>query len=139
MRVIEDIATELGCSYIYDDYNRINLLADQVKKFPLIAEVLPSEGTINTKLAPVMQVTKTTMVEFLVECDLDFIGKEVGAKVDAMLELCKRFIMLYNERGDVEPLPDVINYSAVYVHMDRCMCGVSINIPATDNGGCVNG
>lgn len=139
MRAIKEIAAQLGCSYVYDDFGRINLHADQIKRFPLIAEVIPAEGTINTKLAPVYSTTRTTIVAFLTPCNLDFIGEQAGNKIDAMIALCQKFLQAYTERDDVQALPDSITYNAVLDFLDGNLCGIRITLPMTDNGGCVNG
>ena len=94
-KIIERIAAEMGCAYIYDDWGRINLKADKYgnrKQTRLIIETLPTNGQIDTQFSPIIKTSRTCIVAFLKPCALDFEGAEVGYIIDEMLDLAKDFI-----------------------------------------------
>ena len=134
--LIKGIASGLGCSYLYDDWGRINQRADQIKKFPLICEVMPAEGSIDIRRLPMTQVTRTTVVAFLMPCDFDFKGCEVGDIIDHMLVLCGKFLARYAERASVTDMGDTIAYNAVLDFMDANLCGVRITLPMAGEDKC---
>lgn len=135
MNVIEQIATALNASYIRDDFARINLLADKVTKYPLIAETLPTDGVINGAFAPAYAATKNVIVCFLVPCHLDFTGDDVSAKIDEMINLAQRFCAKYKEvNGD---FPANIRFNAVLDFLDANLCGIRCTIPKYNDPVCI--
>lgn len=128
-RTTKQIATAMGCAYIYDDYGRINLRADKVPVGKdIICEILPPTGTINTKLAPQAKVTKEVIFAFLRHIDLDFHGDDAGNAIDAMLELAKEFIIRLDASGEYEPQPDEVTWNAVLDFLDANMAGVRVTL-----------
>ena len=101
-RIIQGIAADMGCAYIYDDWGRINLKADKYgnrKEQRLIIETLPTNGQIDTRFAPIVRTSRTCIIAFLKPCALDFEGAEVGTIVDEMLDLAKQFIARLDASG----------------------------------------
>lgn len=130
MNEIKQIATELNCSYIHDDFARINLLADKVTHYPLIAETLPTDGEIICTHAPAMTATKNVIVCFLTPCNFDFTGHEASDKINDMLELAQRFIVKYCALHGVD-IPARLRYNAVLDFMDYNLCGVRVSLTTT--------
>ena len=79
MRTTKQIATDMGCKYIYDEWGRVNLHADKIPMGEVVVvETLPTNGTIDTKFMPVVTASRVAIFAFLKHCDLDFAGVEVG-------------------------------------------------------------
>lgn len=131
--IIKQIAERLGASYMYDDFGRINKRADSVKKWPLIAEVIPAEGQINTKFLPLCSITRNTIIAFLTPCPLDFDGESIEPQLEQMLDLCARFLSEYNAEG--YDVPDTLQYNLVLDTMDANLCGVRVTLPKVDREG----
>ena len=130
-KIIEHIANEMGCAYIYDDWGRINLKADKYgnrKKTRLIIETLPTNGQIDTRFAPVVKTSRTAIFAFLKHCDLDFKGAEVGAIIDEMLDLAKRYIVRLDATRAYEPIEGLMDYNAVIDFLDANMAGVRVTL-----------
>ena len=106
-KIIERIANEMGCAFIYDDWGRINLKADKYgnrKQTRLIIETLPTNGQIDTQFSPIIKTSRTCIVAFLKPCALDFEGAEVGYIIDEMLDLAKDFIKRLDSTGHMSLL-----------------------------------
>ncbi len=140
-RIIESIAAEMGCAYIYDDWGRINLKADKYgnrKEQRLIIETLPTNGQIDTRFAPLVRTSRTCIVAFLKPCALDFEGAEVGYIIDEMLELAKDFIMRLDAVGYYEAVDTLLDYNVVLDFLDANMAGVRVTLTLKElEGGCV--
>lgn len=138
-KATEVIAKAMGCAYIYDDWGRINLHADKVAKgATLIAETLPTTGTINTQFMPLVSVQKTQIFAFLKHCDLDFNGTDVGAIVDEMTQVAGDFIVRLEKSGATyEPLPTSIDFNAVVDFLDANMAGVRCELTLTEYWNCL--
>lgn len=140
-RVIEQIAADMGCAFIYDDWGRINLKADKYgnrKEQRLIIETLPTNGQIDTRFAPVVRTSRTCIVAFLKPCRLDFEGAEVGLIVDEMLDLAKQFIKRLDATRVYEPIEALLDYNVVLDFLDANMAGVRVTLTLKElEGECV--
>ena len=140
-KVIERIANEMGCAYIYDDWGRINLKADKYgnrKQTRLIIETLPTNGQIDTQFAPIIKTSRTCIVAFLKPCALDFEGAEVGNIVDEMLDLAKDFIKRLDGTRAYEPIEGLLDYNVVLDFLDANMAGVRVTLTLKElEGECV--
>lgn len=141
MSVTKQVAEDLGCAYIYDEFGRINLHADRVPMgATLVAETLPTNGTIDTRLAPIVKTSKTAIFAFLKHCDLDFDGVEVGYILDEMLAVAKRYIVALDATGAFEPIAGLLEYNDVLDFLDSNMAGVRVTLDLVEAvGECVNG
>lgn len=140
-KVIERIAAEMGCAYIYDDWGRINLKADKYgnrKQTRLIIETLPTNGQIDTRFAPLVRTSRTCIVAFLKPCALDFEGAEVGYIIDEMLDLAKEFIKRLDNTRAYEPIDTLLDYNVVLDFLDANMAGVRVTLTLKElEGGCI--
>ena len=139
-KVIEQIAAEMGCAYIYDDWGRINLKADKYGnyKHPVIVETLPTNGQIDTRFAPLVRTSRTCIIAFLKPCALDFEGAEVGNIVDEMLDLAKQFIKRLDATNYYEPIEGLLDYNVVLDFLDANMAGVRVTLTLKElEGECV--
>ena len=140
-KVIERIANEMGCAFIYDDWGRINLTADKYgnrKQTRLIIETLPTNGQIDTRFAPLVRTSRTCIVAFLRPCALDFEGAEVGNIVDEMLDLAKQFIKRLDATNYYEPIEGLLDYNVVLDFLDANMAGVRVTLTLKElEGECV--
>lgn len=136
MRATQRVALDMGCKYIYDDWGRINLHADRLKKgVTLIAETLPTDGQIDTRLAPVVKVAKRSIFAFLKHCDLDFNGKDVGEIIDEMLAVAKAYIVRLDATGAYEPIANQVDFNAVIDFLDANMAGVRVTLALKELAG----
>ena len=140
-KIIERIAAEMGCAYIYDDWGRINLKADpygHYKEQRLIIETLPTNGQIDTRFVPVVRTSRTAIFAFLKHCDLDFDGAEVGAIIDEMLDLAKHYIVMLDATRVYEPIEVLLDYNVVLDFLDANMAGVRVTLTLKElEGECV--
>ena len=140
-KIIERIAAEMGCAYIYDDWGRINLKADKYgnrKHTRLIIETLPTNGQIDTQFSPIIKTSRTCIVAFLKPCALDFEGAEVGYIVDEMLDLAKDFIKRLDSTRAYEPIDTLLDYNVVLDFLDANMAGVRVTLTLKElEGECV--
>lgn len=136
MNEIKRIATALGCSYINDDFARINRLADKITRWPLICETLPTSGEIICTHAPAMAVTKDVIICFLTPCNFDFTGHEGSDKINEMLTLAQKFVAAYCEAHGIE-IPARLRYNAVLDFLDVNLCGVRLNMTLTNPPNCI--
>ena len=140
-RIIQGIAADMGCAYIYDDWGRINLKADKYgnrKEQRLIIETLPTNGQIDTRFAPIVRTSRTCIIAFLKPCALDFEGAEVGTIVDEMLDLAKQFIARLDASGYYEPINGLMDYNVVLDFLDANMAGVRVTLTLKElEGECV--
>lgn len=140
-KIIERIAAEMGCAYIYDDWGRINLKADRHghhKERRLIVETLPTNGQIDTRFAPVVRTSRTCIVAFLKPCALDFEGAEVGRIIDEMIDLAKQFIKRLDATRYYEPIEGLLDYNVVLDFLDANMAGVRVTLELKElEGECV--
>ncbi len=96
MRTTAQIAADMGCNYIYDEWGRVNLHADRIPmNASVVVETLPTNGTINKQFSPAVNTSRVAIFAFLKHCDLDFDGVEVGGIIDEMLEVAKEYVMRY--------------------------------------------
>ena len=139
MKATQQVALDMGCKYIYDEWGRINLHADKVRKGEiLIAETLPTNGVIDTQFMPIVKTSKTQIFAFLKHCDLDFEGAQVGAIIDEMLGIAKEFVVRLDGFGVYEPLNTSIDYNAVIDFLDANMAGVRLTLELKElKGECV--
>lgn len=129
MRPTKQIALELGAKYLYDEWGRINLHADKLKIGDVVVvETLPTNGQIDTRFAPVVRTSRTAIFAFLKHCDLDFKGAEVGAIIDEMLDLAKRYIVRLDATRAYEPIEGLMDYNAVIDFLDANMAGVRVTL-----------
>ena len=140
-KIIERIAAEMNCAYIYDDWGRINLKSDKYgnrKEQRLIIETLPTNGQIDTRFAPIVRTSRTCIVAFLKPCALDFEGAEVGTIVDEMLDLAKVFIKKLDATQYYEAIDGLMDYNVVLDFLDANMAGVRVTLELKElAGGCV--
>lgn len=136
-KVIERIAAEMGCAYIYDDWGRINLKADKHGNYnhTVIVETLPTNGQIDTTFAPVVRTSRTCIVAFLKPCELDFEGAEVGRIVDDMLDLAKLFVKRLDATQYYEPIEGLLDYNVVLDFLDANMAGVRVTLTLKELAG----
>jgi hypothetical protein len=129
MRPTKQIALDLGAKYLYDEWGRINLHADKLKIGDVVVvETLPTNGQIDTRFAPVVRTSRTAIFAFLKHCDLDFKGAEVGAIIDEMLDLAKRYIVRLDATRAYEPIEGLMDYNAVIDFLDANMAGVRVTL-----------
>lgn len=136
MEEFKQIAHKLGCTYIKDDFARINLHADKVVKYPLICETLPTGGEIVTQHAPAMSYTKDIILCFLAPCRLDFSGREASDIIDKMVLLARKFIVMYCESHGAD-MPARLRYNAVLDFLDVNLAGVRVTLTTTSEISCV--
>lgn len=139
MRITKEIALGMGCKYIYDEWGRVNLHADKLKMGDVVVvETLPTNGQIDTTFAPVVKTSRTAIFAFLKHCNLDFDGVEVGAIIEEMLDVAKRYILQLDLVGNYEPIADVIDYNSVIDFLNANMAGVRVTLTLKElEGGCV--
>lgn len=129
MRPTKQVALDLGCKYLYDEWGRINLHADKLKIGDVVVvETLPTNGQIDTRFAPVVRTSRTAIFAFLKHCELDFKGAEVGAIIDEMLDLAKRYIVRLDATRAYEPIEGLMDYNAVIDFLDANMAGVRVTL-----------
>lgn len=139
MRPTKQVALDLGAKYLYDEWGRINLHADKLKIGDVVVvETLPTNGQIDTRFAPVVRTSRTAIFAFLKHCDLDFKGVEVGAIIDEMLDLAKRYIVRLDATRAYEPIEGLMDYNAVIDFLDANMAGVRVTLTLKElEGECV--
>ena len=139
MRPTKQVALDMGCKYLYDEWGRINLHADKLKIGDVVVvETLPTNGQIDTRFAPVVKTSRTAIFAFLKHCDLDFKGAEVGAIIDEMLDLAKRYIVRLDATRAYEPIEGLMDYNAVIDFLDANMAGVRVTLTLKElEGECV--
>lgn len=139
MRPTKQVALDMGCRYIYDEWGRVNLHADKLKMGDvLVVETLPTNGQIDTTFAPVVRTSRTAIFAFLKHCDLDFDGVEVGGIIEEMLAIAKEYIVRLDEFNAYEPLDGLIDYNSVVDFLDANMAGVRVTLTLKELvGGCV--
>lgn len=139
MRPTKQVALDLGCKYIYDEWGRINLHADKLAMGDVVVvETLPTNGQIDTTFAPVVKTSRTAIFAFLKHCNLDFDGVEVGGIIDEMLNKAKAYILMLDATGVYEPLAGLIDYNSVIDFLDANMAGVRLTLELKEiSGGCV--
>jgi len=138
MRPTAQVAHDLGCHFIYDEWGRVNLHADKLKiGDKLIVETLPTSGQIDTRFAPIVKTSRTAIFAFLKHCDLDFDGAEVGGIIDEMLGVAKHFILMLDATGLYEPINGLLDYNVVLDWLDANMAGVRVTLELKEiDGGC---
>ena len=138
-RPTEQVALDMGCKYIYDEWGRVNLHADKLAMDDVVVvETLPTNGQIDTTFAPIVKTSRTAIFAFLKHCDLDFDGVEVGAVIDEMLIKAKTFVLMLDATGVYEPLAGLIDYNSVIDFLDANMAGVRLTLELKEiSGGCV--
>lgn len=141
IKVTEQVAHDMGCAYIYDEWGRINLHADRLRMgSSVVVETLPTNGQIDTRLAPMVKVSKTAIFAFLKHCDLDFDGVEVGGIIDEMLDTAKQYIVRLDSSGAYEPITARLDYNVVLDFLDANLAGVRVTLDLVEAvGECVNG
>lgn len=133
MRTTKQIATDMGCRYIYDEWGRVNLHADKIPMGEVVVvETLPTNGTIDTKFIPVVTASRVAIFAFLKHCDLDFDGVEVGGYIDEMLEVAKEYIVRLDRSGEFAPIADRLDYNSVIDFLDANMVGVRVTLELTE-------
>lgn len=139
MRPTKQVALELGAKYLYDEWGRINLHADKLDIGDVVVvETLPTNGQIDTRFAPVVRTSRTAIFAFLKHCDLDFKGVEVGAIIDEMLDLAKRYIVRLDATRAYEPIEGLMDYNSVIDFLDANMAGVRVTLTLKElEGECV--
>lgn len=139
MRPTKQVALDMGCRYIYDEWGRVNIHADKLKMGDvLVVETLPTNGQIDTTFAPVVRTSRTAIFAFLKHCDLDFDGVEVGGIIEEMLAIAKEYIVRLEEFNAYEPLDGLIDYNSVIDFLDANMAGVRVTLTLKElAGGCV--
>ncbi len=138
MRPTAQVAHDLGCHFIYDEWGRVNLHADKLKiGDKLIVETLPTTGQIDTRFAPIVKTSRTAIFAFLKHCDLDFDGAEVGGIIDEMLNVAKHYILMLDATGLYEPINGLLDYNVVLDWLDANMAGVRVTLELKEiDGGC---
>lgn len=141
MRITKQVAQELGCVYMYDTMERVNVRADKLPiGTTLVAELLPSGGTIDTTFVPLVRESRDVTFIFLTHCDLDFKGRDVGDIIDEMLALAKQFIVRLDASGYYEPTDNVREWSPYINRLDANMAGVAVSLTLKElQGGCIDG
>lgn len=133
MRTTKQIATDMGCRYIYDEWGRVNLHADKIPMGEVVVvETLPTNGTIDTKFLPVVTASRVAIFAFLKHCNLDFDGVEVGGYIDEMLEVAKEYIVRLDRSGEFAPIADRLDYNSVIDFLDANMVGVRVTLELTE-------
>lgn len=129
MRPTKQVALDLGAKYLYDEWGRINLHADKLDIGDVVVvETLPTNGQIDTRFVPVVRTSRTAIFAFLKHCDLDFKGVEVGAIIDEMLDLAKRYIVRLDATRAYEPIEGLMDYNSVIDFLDANMAGVRVTL-----------
>lgn len=139
MRPTKQVALDLGCKYLYDEWGRINLHADKLKIGDVVVvETLPTNGQIDTRFVPVVRTSRTAIFAFLKHCDLDFDGAEVGEIIEEMLDLAKHYIVMLDATRHYEPIEGLMDYNAVIDFLDANMAGVRVTLTLKElEGECV--
>ena len=141
MRPTEQVALDLGCKYIYDEWGRVNLHADKLAIGDVVVvETLPTNGQIDTTFAPIVKTSRTAIFAFLKHCNLDFEGAVVGEIIEEMLNKAKAFIVMLDATGVYEPLDGLVDYNSVIDFLDANMAGVRVTLELKElSGGCIDG
>ena len=139
MRPTKQVALDMGCKYLYDEWGRINLHADKLAIGDVvIVETLPTNGQIDTRFVPVVKTSRTAIFAFLKHCDLDFDGVEVGEIIEEMLDLAKSYIVRLDATRQFETIEGLMYYNAVIDFLDANMAGVRVTLTLKElEGGCV--
>ena len=139
IRPTKQVALDMKCKYLYDEWGRINLHADKLKMGDVvIVETLPTNGQIDTRFAPVVKTSRTAIFAFLKHCDLDFDGVEVGAIIEAMLDKAKEYVLRLDALQVFEPIDGLIEYNSVIDFLDANMAGGRVTLTLKEiAGGCV--
>lgn len=136
MRPTKQVALDMGCAYIYDEWGRVNLHADRVKLGgTVVVETLPTDGEIDTTFSPVVRTSRTAIFAFLKHCDLDFDGAEVGGIIEEMLDTAKRYIVRLDATGAFEPITSKLPFNSVIDFLDANMAGVRVTLTLKDREG----
>ena len=140
MRPTKQIALDMGCCYIFDEWGRINLRADKVPiGETLIAETLTMNGTFDFTFSPIVKTSRTAMFAFLKHCDLDFKGDDIGDIEWEMERVGKTFIKKLNDSGLYEPIT-MQDFNGTLAFLDSNMAGVMATITLTEIAGeCIDG
>lgn len=140
MRPTKQVALDLGAKYLYDEWGRINLHADKLDIGDVVVvETLPTNGQIDTRFVPVVRTSRTAIFAFLKHCDLDFKGTEVGAIIDEMLDLAKRYIVRLDATRAYEPIEGLMDYNSVIDFLDANMAGVRVTLTLKElEGVCID-
>lgn len=129
MRPTEQVARAMNCHYIYDEWGRVNLYADRLPiGAKVVVETLPTNGQIDTRFVPVVTTSRVAIFAFLMHCDLDFKGVQVGAIIEEMLDTAKEYIVRLDATGKYEPLNGLVDYSSVIDFLDANMAGVRVTL-----------
>lgn len=129
MRPTKQIALDMGCKYIYDEWGRVNLHADKLNLGDVVVvETLPTNGQIDTTFSPVVKTSRTAIFAFLKHCNLDFDGVEVGGIIDEMLDVAKTYIMHLDGTGAFEPIANTLDWNSVIDFLDANMAGVRVTL-----------
>lgn len=139
-RPTEQVALDMECAYIYDEWGRVNLHADRLPMgASVVVETLPTNGQIDTRFVPVVTTSRTAIFAFLKHCDLDFDGVEVGNIIEEMLALAKEYIVRLDATGVYEPINGLVEYNSVIDFLDANMAGVRVTLELKElEGVCVN-
>lgn len=141
MRATEQVAQDMRCEYIYDEWGRVNLHADRLPMGSVVVvETLPTNGQIDTRFVPVVRTSRTSVFAFLKHCNLDFKGVEVGGIIEEMLDVAKEYIVRLDASGYYEPINGLLDYNCVVDFLDANMAGVRVILELKElSGECVNG
>ena len=139
MRPTKQVALDMGCKYLYDEWGRINLHADKLKMGDtVVVETLPTNGQIDTTFAPVVRTSRMAIFAFLKHCELDFDGVEVGEIIEEMLNKAKEYIIRLDRLGKFEPIDGIMDYNCVIDFLDANMAGVRVTLTLKElEGECV--
>ena len=140
MKPTEQVASDMGCQYIYDEWGRVNLHADRIAMGDtVVVETLPTNGRIDTTFAPYVRTSRVAIFAFLKHCDLDFDGVEVGEIIDEMLDVAKEYIVRLDATGAFEPITNLLDFNSVIDFLDANMAGVRVTLELKEaQGECVD-
>lgn len=140
------------CSFMYDDWSRLNYRADELHKpcevnkrgdafesllpdqFPLMFVLLRASGRFNRRNGNVRDYQNLT-IGFVTIAELDFDSLENDRRIEWMKSIAKRFFTLYDKSGMFERLPEDIQYSDVYNMFDANVTGIQFEIQAQETNG----
>lgn len=140
-------------SFMYDDYTRLNLMADKLRKpceanlradqydlslkdeFPLMFVILRSSGTFNRRNGNVRDYQNLQVGFVTPALDADFDGLENDGRIEWMKAIAKRFFQLYEKSGMFEYLPASIPYQDIYNLFDATVTGVYFELQVQETGG----
>lgn len=135
---LKRIASDMGVSFIYESYPRLNLLLDKVKRaggelrtpfasLPVCICIQPVSGVWNVHpMTGERRERQNCIIAFADAMPLDFTGEQAEEISEVLKERATEFIDRINASGYFEPIYGQVSYKVGYDRFDACLCLVTI-------------